>query len=144
MDRSASGRMGLGRGKRRLDAYVGLFTRLGKRRQARQQQFVGEKRRHIQPDDAAAEAYLKLLGDGFELRENIVDVLEIVRPGIRQRERAHTAFEQRDAQLPLQRLDLMAHGGRSDEQLFGGGLEALQLGRDLKGLEKFERRQAHR
>src|ERR1700694_1534189 len=37
----------------------------------------------------------------------------------------------------------MTDGGRSDEQFLSGSLEALKLGRDLEGLEKFERRQAH-
>src|SRR6202011_630558 len=116
----------------------------GEGSQARQQQLIGEKRRHIQPDDGAPVTDLKLLRDRFELCENIVDVLEVMRTGIRQRERAHTAFEQGDSELLLERLDLMADGGRSDEQFLGGSLEALQLGRDLEGLQKFERRQAHK
>src|ERR1700692_925751 len=37
----------------------------------------------------------------------------------------------------------MTDGGRSDEQFLRGSLEALKLGRDLEGLEKLERRQAH-
>ena len=52
-------------------------------------------------------------------------------------------LEQRDSQLLLEGLDLMADRRGRNEQLLGGGLEALELGRDLKGLQKFERRQAH-
>ncbi len=143
MDRSASGGCVLGAEKGRLDANVGLLAGLGKGRQPRQQHFIGEERRHIQPDDGASVANLKLLGDRFELRENVVDVLEVVPAGIGQLERAHSALEQGDAELLLQRLDLMAYGRRSDEQFLGRRLEALQLGRDLKGLQKLERRQAH-
>ena len=90
-------RVGLGRGQGGLDADIRFFAGLRKRGQPRQQQFIGEKRRHVQPDDGAAVADLQLFGDRFELGENIVDVLEVVRPGIGQRERAHAAFEQGDA-----------------------------------------------
>ena len=81
----------------------------------------------FKPDDGASVADLKLLGDGFELGENIVDVLEIMAAGIGQRERAHAALEQSDAQLLLERLDLMAHGGWSDEQSSAAALKLCSL-----------------
>ena len=108
-------RMSLGRGEGRLDADVGFLTGLRERRQARQQQFVREERRHVQTDDGSAVAHLQLLGHLFELREYLADVLEVVPARVGQRERAHAALEQRHAELVLERLDLMAHRGRSDE-----------------------------
>ena len=137
-------RVRLGRGKSGFDADIGFFSRLREGGQARQQHFIGEERRDIEPDDGAPIAHLKLLGDRLQLREDIVDVLEIMGARVRQRQSAHPALEQRHAELLLQSLDLMAHRGRSHEQFLGRGLEALQLGRDLKGLQKFERRQTHR
>src|SRR5580698_1844610 len=70
-------------------------------------------------------------------------MLEIVRAGVGERERAHPALEQRDTQLLLQRLDLMTHCGGCDVKLLRRRLEALQPGRDLERLEKFERWQSH-
>ena len=66
-----------------------------------------------------------------------------MRPGVGERQRPHAALEQCDPQLPLERLDLMADGRRGEEHLFRSRLEALELRGDLKGLQKFERRQSH-
>ena len=135
--------MSLGRGKGRLDPNIGFLARLRKRREPRQQQFIREEWRHIQANDRSAKANLKLLRDRFELGEDIADVLEVVRAGIGQPQGAHAALEQAHAELLLERLDLMADSGWGDEQFFGSGFEALQSGRDLKRLQKLERRQAH-
>jgi len=75
--------------------------------QARQQQFVGEKRRHIQPDDGARPvADLSCSVTDSSFAKISLMLLEIVGAGVGQGERAHSAFEQGDAELFLERLDL--------------------------------------
>ena len=96
--------------------------------------------RYVEPQDAAPVAHLELLGHRLEPREEVADVLEIVRASVGERERAYPALEQRNAKLLLEALDLMAHGGRSQMELFRGRLEAFQPGGHLEGLEKLERR----
>ena len=91
-------RMRLRSRERRLDANVGFFSCLGKRCEPRQQQFIGEERRHVQPDDAAAVAHLQLLRDRLEFREDVADVLEVVSARIGQRQGAHAAA--RTTRLP--------------------------------------------
>src|SRR5208282_6416046 len=114
--------MRLRRRESRLDAYIGLLPGLGKRREPRQQHLVGEERRHVEPDDRASVANLQLFGDRLELRENVVDVLEIMSARIGQCQRAYparAALEQYDAELRLERFDLVADGRRRDEQFLG-------------------------
>ena len=112
----------------RLDADVGFFARLREGGEPRQEQGVREERRHVQTDDAAPVAHLELLHDRLELGEYVADMFEKVRPGVGERKRPHASLEQRDAQLLLQRLDLMTHRGWRDVKFLRGRLEALQLG----------------
>jgi len=82
MDKSASGGASWARKKWFRCGYRFLLAP-ARRRQARQQHFIGEERRDIEPDDGAPIAHLKLLGDRLQLREDIVDVLEIMGARVR-------------------------------------------------------------
>src|SRR5438552_16785255 len=70
-------------------------------------------------------------------------MFQIVAAGVRQGQGAHAALKQGQSQMLLQRLDLMAHGGGRDEELFGGGFEALEFSRHLKCLQELEAGQTH-
>ena len=72
-------RMRLRRARGGLDADVGLFARLREGGEPRQEQRIGEERRDVQADDAAPVAHSELFGDRLELREDVADVLEVVR-----------------------------------------------------------------
>ena len=54
------------------------------------------------------------------------------------------AIEELEAELRLERLDLVADRALRDAQLLGGAREALVAGRGLEGLERVQRRQAAR
>ena len=51
-------------------------------------------------------------------------------------------MEQGQAELLLERLDLMAHCALGHRELVGGAGEAKVAGRRLKGAQRIERRQA--
>src|ERR1700730_378960 len=70
-------------------------------------------------------------------------MFQIVAAGIGKGQGAHASLKQSHAQVLLQRLDLMTHGGGCDKELFGGGFEALEFSRHLKSLQELEARQAH-
>src|SRR5574337_976854 len=60
-------------------------------------------------------------------------------PGSGQRQRLRFAQEQGNAQVLLERLDLVAHSRRSDEQLVGRPGEARMAGSDFEGPERVQR-----
>ena len=119
----------------RFDAQVDAVVQLREFRQPRQQHLAREVRRHVQAHARAAETRAQLLGDGFQPREQIVDLLEITRTGVGERECASATRKQRQAELRFQRLDLVAHRRRRDAELIGGDGEARMSGGDLKGLD---------
>src|ERR1700693_2724363 len=108
----------------RLDLNIDVAVQSAEAAEPRDQQFTGKEWRYLQAHHRATEAPLELLRHRLESREHRIDVLEILRTRGTQRQGARSAVEQRDAELLLQRLDLMAHGRRRHTQLLRGGLEA--------------------
>ena len=68
--------------------------------------------------------------------------VEILAPGLGDDQALALAVEQLEAELLLQRLDLVADRALRDEQLLGGAREALVPRGGLEGLQCVERRQA--
>src|SRR5262249_37811380 len=70
--------------------------------------------------------------------EGVTNVDEIGATGLRDDEALVLAVEQFDAELLLQRLDLMADGALGQEQLFGRAGETAMAGSSLERPERIE------
>ena len=67
---------------------------------------------------------------------------QVVAAGFGEHEALALAIEQLDAELGLERLDLVADRALGDEQLLGRAGEALVPRRGLEGLQGVQRRKA--
>jgi hypothetical protein len=80
---------------RGVDAQIDAGVELGEAGEPRQQHLAREVGGHVQPHAVAPIARAQLLGDRIQAHEQVVYLLEVTRAGVRERERASAAREQR-------------------------------------------------
>ncbi|MNF78377.1 hypothetical protein D3C85_1064650 [compost metagenome] len=102
----------------RLDPHIDVGVALAELHQPGHQPLDGETRLQgdgERPLGAAGQQLVGGLGDGGE---DVLDVEEVALPLLGQQQGAVLATEQLDAEVLLQRLDLVTDGGLSHKQLF--------------------------
>src|SRR5215469_2385318 len=116
----------------------------GKASQAMHQPFRGEIQRGANGEDAGVLPLHQPLGAGADVVERLADNDEIIPAGRGDLEALALAAEKPDAELGLERLDLLAHGALGDVKLLGRAGEAFVSCSGLERPEGVERRQPAR
>ncbi len=105
---------------------------------ARDEPFDGKGRRHVDLERRQVLAVQALCGVG-QLLECLLHTRQVCHAGRGQHQRLGLAQEQLHAEAFLQRLDLVADGGRRDVQLVGRPREAEMPGRNLESSQRIQR-----
>ncbi len=124
-------------GGRYLEVDVGVG--LHEAAHARDQPLDREGRRQVDLERGRALRLAQLLRRVHHLLEGFLDARQVGLAGGGERKRLGVAHEQRDAEVLLERLDLVAHGRGRDEELVGRAREAQVPRRDLEGTQRIER-----